>query len=151
MDDEEFEKHMMRGIDALERIADALDQGLVIQNLQLEDQVTYTEMIRASVLINGVTDDTAPPTVGDVVDEPDPDPDHCSCGDPLCPDYDPEDDTFATGKECPNCGEGDISTWHSSTGQPDTFECNECHHQWPRPRIPQASHDQQVRENEDGP
>lgn len=92
-----------------------------------------------------------PPTVGDVVDQP-----RCevcthfeTCKakgakmewclnfmrveDPFPPQYDPEDDTYATGKECPNCGEENPISKHTDgpEGMEDQWHCEACHHIWP--------------------
>ncbi len=47
--------------------------------------------------------------------------------------YDPEDDTYATGKECPNCGYEKGITKHTNgpEGMEIHYHCDSCHHIWP--------------------
>lgn len=47
--------------------------------------------------------------------------------------YDPEDDTYAMGKECPNCGGENIHTNGPQGDIGPQHLCHECHHVWPVP------------------
>lgn len=139
----------------LNRIADILEETRDIHELRLRDAVRYTAMIRH--VIEG--DQSSPPTgegvlartpaIGDVVDDPYNDPlgyrqeaaerqilaeeELNDADDPVFgPDdlYDPTDDTFATGKECPNCESENIR--RSALGDPEKPRafCEDCHHEW---------------------
>lgn len=115
------DKYRKRTAESLERIADALDRisrGIEFLVAIGPGHGTLEERSPPDGCPQGLNPEGRPPTVGDVVDGPT---------------YDPADDTFATGKECPNCRDGKpIEEIVSDRGP--AFRCVGCRYVWPDDR-----------------